>query len=151
MDTETAPNVTLTPVRTRPTSFRLCGATGKNGQPCRMAALKGESLCRHHSEREQRTKAQAAADSINVAPLPVLVALDVTDASVLKRFRRGIMAHVARGTLGVQEARALLEVALSIHRDDHGNDQAQAFTTLASSIAAQLQPPGGGVNPRKGE
>lgn len=128
------------PSRSRTSVVPTCVATRKDGQPCGGAAVQGSDRCWRHSEQEQRTRERKASDSIPIVPLPDLVALDVSDAATLKRFRRGIMAHVARGTLGVQEARALLEVALSIHRDDHGNDQAQAFTTLATSIAAQLAP-----------
>ena len=115
-----------------------CSGTSRDGTPCGQAAIRGTDKCKHHSEREQRSKAQAAADSITITPLPSLVALDVSDFALLKRFRRGIMAHVARGTLGVSEARALLEVALSIHESDHKDDQTKGFTDLASSIAKEL-------------
>jgi len=116
----------------------LCQGLTQAGLPCRQAAMRGSDRCRAHSKTELRTKAQVAADSINVSPLPDLVALDVSDVALLKRFRRGIMAHVARGTLGVSEARALLEVALSIHESDHKDDQSKGFTDLASSIAKEL-------------
>jgi len=80
-------------------------------------------------------------DSIHVSPLPDLVALDVTDDAMLKRFRRGLLAHVGRGTLGVQEARAMHELAQSIHDAAHKDDASQGFTDLATSIAKEL---GGG-------
>lgn len=106
--------------------------------------MRGSDRCRLHSEKEARTRAQVAADSIHVPPLSSLVAYDVVDATQLKRFRRGIMAHVARGTLGVQEARALLDVALSIHESEHKDDASRGFTELAAEIAKTLAPPGGG-------
>jgi hypothetical protein len=121
----------------------ICVALRADGKPCGGAAVRGGDRCFRHSEQEQRTKAQAAADSIAVTPLAALVSLDVSDSRTLKRFRRGIMAHVGRGTLGVSEARALLEVALSIHDSDHKDDASASFTALARDIAEQLGDPGG--------
>jgi hypothetical protein len=108
-----------------------------------MAALKGEPMCRHHSEREARTRAQVQADSIHVPPLSQLVAYDVTDGSALKRFRKGIMAHVARQTLGVQEARALLDVALTIYESERKDQPSSALSTLTSALrkAMKSEPP----------
>ena len=135
------PAAVSVPARARTSVVPTCSATRADGQPCGGAAIRGTELCRRHSPRAILTKAQAAAESIPVTPLPQLVALDVTDPATLKRFRKGIMAHVARGTLGVQEARALLDVALSIHESEHQVDSAKGFSDLARSIAEQLSPP----------
>jgi len=125
-------------LRTRPTNFRLCAGASKTGEPCKMAALRGEDLCRHHSRKAQREREDTQASSIPVAPLSSLVSMDVTDDALLKRFRRGLLAHVGRGTLGVQEARAMHELAQSIHDAAHKDDQTKGFTDLASSIAKEL-------------
>jgi hypothetical protein len=103
--------------------------------------MRGSDRCRHHSTLHKRAEERKATDSINVSPLPDLVALDVTDDAMLKRFRRGLLAHVGRGTLGVQEARAMHELAQSIHDAAHKDDASQGFTDLATSIAKEM---GGG-------
>jgi hypothetical protein len=101
--------------------------------------MRGSDRCKHHSEHEARTKAQAAADTIKVSPLPELVSLDVTDPLILKRFRKGIMAHVARQTLGVQEARALLDVALSIYESERRERPPTAMSTLTAALRRAMK------------
>ena len=145
------PATVSVPPRARTSIIPTCVATRADGKPCQGACIRGTDHCRRHSAREKLGKAEAAAASITVSPLPVLVALDVTDDAQLRRFRRGIMAHVARGTLGVQEARALLDVALSIHESAHKDDHAQGFDSLATAIAEKLTPRGEGGIAQKGK
>jgi len=132
-----APPMT-SPQRQRASIVRTCAGTSENGNPCGQAAMRGSDRCRHHSEAHKRAEERKATDSIRVSPLPDLVSLDVTDDARLKEFRRGLLAHVGRGTLGVQEARAMHELAQSIHDAAHKDDQSKGFTDLASSIAKEL-------------
>ena len=143
-DTVTAP--ISEPSRTRASVFVTCVAMRKDGQPCGGAAVQGSDRCWRHSDKELRSKELAQADSIKISPLSDLVTLDITDDRALAQFRQGLLAHVGRRTLGVQEARAMHELAVAMHKDAHSKDSESAFTELARSIAAGLSqpPPGGG-------
>ena len=133
-----APAVNVPQPHQRASTFRLCVEELSPGVQCKCAALRGSDRCRHHSEVYKRVESRKVSDSIVVVPLPSLVSLDVTDDARLKEFRRGLLAHVGRGTLGVQEARAMHELAQSIHDAAHKDDQTKGFTDLASSIAKEL-------------
>lgn len=124
--------------RSRPQSFKLCEHVLEDGRTCSAAATRGTNRCRHHSDLERKNREATAADSIRVVPLSDLVKLDVTDARNLATLRQGLLAHMARRSIDVLTARGMHELALAMHKDAHGHDEAKGFTELATSIAAQL-------------
>jgi len=81
---------------------------------------------------------QAGGESINVTPLPVLLSTDVTTDKGLDELREGLMAHVAKGTIDIQQAKGIHELALARHQSSHRDDQTKGFSDLASSIAKEL-------------
>jgi hypothetical protein len=104
-----------------------------------MQALRGEELCRHHSIKANRDRQAAKADSITVSSLSSLVSLDVTDGDKLKQLRRGLLAHVGRGTLGVQEARAMHELAQAIHDSARADKPPTAMSTLTAALRRAMK------------
>jgi hypothetical protein len=60
---------------------------------------------------------QIAEDGLIVPSLPRLVAMDVRDPSTMEVFRRGLMAHCAKGTLTERKVLTMHALAMAI-RDD---------------------------------
>ena len=105
------------PANGRSPWLRCCSGVRKDGQPCQAPALRGQDLCRYHSARLARDKSAAGIEHLNILPISTLIHLNVTIPESMERFRRGLMSHIARGTLDGVQVKHMHELAMAI-RDD---------------------------------
>ena len=94
-------------------------------------------------------------ESIPVLPITSLIHLNVTLPEGMERFRRGLMAHVARGTLDGMQTKHLHELAVAI-RDDAPKPKgtgrmAAALAKAFTPDPEEETPGGGGISPSAGE
>lgn len=125
---------------------RYCGATRVNGLPCKGAALRGKGLCRHHDAVELRRFKAADRESVSALTIPALIRLDVRKSDSLMQFRAGLMAHVARGTIGVREALAMHQLACAIRDDAPKEKQGPSGFASALSKIFEAPPPDPGAD-----